>query len=300
MVMRFVIALLIMTFTFQALAKDSEAKLRAKLVQLEELIAAKHARDHRKLQGWLKNRNGPRPKVPQQLLKSYYYIGTINAQIWINYPTDKPKQNDQRFRRARSFLEVCALYEYDIDKTEERLDKIEQIRQLRVKRIYHHHWRLTAQFMSYQESATLSDVAGEETIYSTQRGLCVGGQWGYGNAFREWTVDGCVYNVRGNVATEQTTRYFQKGITTIGLLVKPTYWKLLNEGEAGVGLGVTALLRKTDYSEPADASVKSRLAIPFGLSLEGRWKMSPHWHFTSSAGYMDASMLWSFGLLYDL
>ena len=140
--------------------------------------------------------------------------------------------------------------------------------------------------MSYQESAKLKLANGsEETIYSPQRGLCVGGQWGYGNVYREWTLDACYFSVRGNVGNSGSTgpTYFQKGITTSGFLFKPTYWKLLNEGEAGIGLGVTGLLRKTDYTKPNNVSVESRLAIPFGLSLEGRWQLSPKWIFTSSA-----------------
>lgn len=300
MALRIFLLCLCFIFLGKAFAKSSEAKLRGQLVQLENLIASKYARDHRRLQAWLKRREGKMPRTPNKLLKSYYFLGSINSQIWVNHPTDNAQQDDVRYRRARSFLEVCALYEYDIDRVEEKLDILEQVRQIRVKSEYHHHWRLSAQFLSYQESATLSDTNGTETIYSPQRGLCVGGQWGYGNVYREWTIDGCYYNVKGNVSTETTSRYFQSGITTNGFLFKPTYWKLLSEGQAGIGFGVTALVRRTNFTEPNGTSVKSRLAVPFGASLEGRWKLSPRWMFTTSAGYMDASLLWSLGGLYEL
>lgn len=301
MAVKLLLSLILLAATLPGFAKESEAKLRGKLIQLEEMIAAKHARDHRRLQSWLKNRQGKIPKTPNSLLKAYYYLGTVNAQIWMNYPVGKKDQDEQRYRRARSFLEVCSLYEYEIDKVEARLDKIEQLRQMRIKQEKVHHWRVTAQFISYQESAFLNTGSGEETIYSTQRGPCLGMQWGYGNAFSELTMDACYYNVRGNVESESSSpRYFQRGIGTQGFLLRPAYWKMLNEGEAAIGLGVTAMVRKTDYTEPAGTSIKSRLAVPYGLSLEGRWRLSPRWNFTSSMGYMDASLLWAFGGAFEL
>lgn len=299
MALKLILPLLLLCASFSVRAKDSEAKLRARLVQLEEMIAAKHARNHRRLQSWLKNREGKIPKTPDALLKAYYYIGTINAQIWMNYPTGNEQQDTQRYRRARSFLEVCALYEYDIDKVEMRMDKMEQMLQTRLKREKKHHWRVALNFMSYQESADFTFPGGQQVVYTTQRGPCVGGQWGYGNVYSEWSIDACYFQVRGNVGTENN-EYFQRGISTQGFLFKPTYWKLLSDGEAGVGFSITALARKTDYTEPANSTVKPRLALPFGGSLEGRWKLSPRWMFTSSAGYMDASLLWSFGGLYEL
>lgn len=300
MAVRLFLIVLLLLITSFAEAKEPEKRLLRRLNQLEERIAAKHARTHRKLQDWLKKKEGKMPQVPQDLLKSYYFMGTVNAQIWMNYPKGDEKLDTKRYRRARSFLEVAALYEYEIDRVESRMDKMEQLRQLRLKREYSHYWRLAVSFLSYQESATLTDATGEENLFSSQRGPCLGGQWGYGNNFTEWTIDACYYATQGNVASESSGRYFQRGIATNGILLKPTYWKLLSDREAGIGAALTALVRQTKYTEPSGTAIKPRLGLPFGFSLEGRWRVAPNWHLTSSMGYMDASMLWSLGGTFDL
>lgn len=288
--------LLVSTLSFA----KSESELKVRLTQLEDMIAQNFSPEHRQIQRWVKTRKGGMPKAPPKLLQAYFYIGSLNAQLWMTHPTGNEAQDLGRFRRARSFLEVAALYEYNLDKAEERLDKLEQMRQQRLKEIKHHHWRVGLQFLSYQESAYLKDSAGTETIYSQQRGPALGGQWGYGNLFNEWTIDAWIYRTTGNVGAESTSRYFQRGIGVNGFVVKPAYWKLLSEGKAGVGLGLPVMIRHASFSEPPNASVRSRLSLPFGLSLEGRFAFTPEWLFTTSMAYMDASLLWGFGILYEI
>jgi hypothetical protein len=60
------------------------------------------------------------------------------------------------------------------------------------------------------------------------------------------------------------------------------------------------LLRTVDYTEPAGVTVESRRVIPFGFSVDGRWRMTPLMNLTTTAAMVDGSMLWSIGLIYQL
>jgi hypothetical protein len=235
------------------------------------------------------------------LLKAYYYLGTLYAQLYAHHDSgEEDKQDVQHFRRSKYYLGAAAAYEHEIDKVETRLDFIDKVQTDRKRLISKSRWRGLFQYMSYQELALLKDSVGEEKIYSPQRGFCVGGQFAYGDVVHEWTFDVCGYVTSGNVGAENTNRYFQDSVSSKGILFKPSYWKLLSDGEAGLGFGLPVMLRSVDYTEPAGTTVESRRAVPFGFSVDGRWKLTKKVHLTTTAAMLDGSLLWSFGGLYDL
>lgn len=275
--------------------------IERKISQLESFTTQKLGRDQRAINLWVKNKKGKMPRVNNRLLKSYYFLGILHAQLYTKYSSGEENREDlTNFRKARFYLKAIEPYEYNIDKVEDRLSKMESVRIERMKAITNSYWRLMVQYISYQELALLKDAGGEENITSPQRGLCFGGQFAYGNTEYEWALDACAYASSGNVGAKNPARYFQQDVSSKGLYVKPTYWKLLAEGEAGIGLGVPVLLRTVDYTEPAGVTVESRRVIPFGFSVDGRWRMTPTMNLTTTAAMVDGSMLWSIGLIYQL
>lgn len=296
--------LLIMIFLAAIAAQaqtNSQVGLERKITQLEALASQKMAREQRALVKWMRTKAGPMPKVSERLLKTYYYLGTLHARLYSKYHSGEETAADlQNYRKALSYLRAAEAYEHNIDKVESHLERLEAIRLRRTKLQKKLHWRLSAQYLSYQELATLKDSAGEEDIYSPQRGYCLGGEVAYGNQFSEWALDACAFISTGNVGAKVPTRYFQQDVSSTGIYLKPTYWKLLSEGEAALGVGVPLLLRSVDYTDPAGGSVESRRALPFGVSVDGRWRMTGKAHFTTTAAMLDGSMLWGLGVLYSL
>lgn len=280
---------------------ERKTQIERKITQLESLASQKLGREQRALVRWLRTQQGPAPKVSERLLKTYYYLGTLHARLYSKYHSGDDSPEDLRnYRKALAYLRGAEAYEHNIDKVEAHLERLEALRQQRVRLTKHLRWRLLAQFLSYQELATLKDPAGEENIYSPQRGYCVGGTAAYGNAMSEWALDACAYVTSGNVGAKVPSRYFQQDVSSTGLYLKPTYWKLLSDGDAGVGIGVPLLLRTVDYTSPAGATVESRRALPFGLSVDGRWRMTRKSQFTTTAALVDGSLLWSLGASYEL
>lgn len=279
----------------------SKVSIERKITQLEALASQKLTRDQRGLVKWMRSKQGSPPKVSERLLKTYYYLGVLHARLYSKHHSGEEAAADlQNYRKALSYLRVAEVYEHNIDKVESHIERLEAIRLRRIKLQKKLYWRLSAQYLSYQELATLKDSAGEEDIYSPQRGYCLGGEVAYGNQFSEWALDACAFVSTGNVGAKVPTRYFQQDVSSTGLYLKPTYWKLLSEGEAALGVGVPVLLRSVDYTDPAGGSVESRRALPFGVSIDGRWRMTQKAHFTTSAAMLDGSMLWSLGVLYSL
>ncbi len=303
MVMRYVLALLLaLSLATPALAaKASKASVQKRIAQLESMTAQKLGRDKRALDAWMKTKRGSMPRVSPRLLKAYYFLGTLYAQLYARHDSgEEDKQDVLHFRRAKFYLGAAAAYEHEIDKVETRLDYIDKVQTDRKRLISKSHWRVLFQYMSYQELALLKDSVGEEKIYSPQRGFCAGGQFAYGDVVHEWTFDICGYVTSGNVGAENINRYFQDSVSSKGILFKPSYWKLLSDGEAGLGFGLPVMLRTVDYTEPAGTTVESRRAVPFGFSVDGRWKLNRKVHLTTTAAMLDGSLLWSFGGLYDL
>ncbi len=282
-------------------AKATKASIEKRIQQLEAMAGQKLGRDKRALDAWMRNKKGKMPRVSPRLLKAYYFLGTLHAQLYASHDSGEEDKDDiYNYRRSKYYLSAAAAYEYEIDKVETRLDYIDKAQADRKRLISKSHWRVLFQYMSYQELALLKDSAGEEKIYSPQRGFCAGGQYAYGDVEHEWTFDICAYATNGNVGAENTARYFQDSVSSKGILFKPSYWKLLSDGEAGLAFGLPVMLRKVDYTEPAGTTVESRRAIPFGFSVDGRWRMTKKTHFTTTAAMLDGSLLWSFGGLYDL
>jgi hypothetical protein len=303
MVMNYLLALLLAyTLATPALAaKASKASVQKRIAQLESMTAQKLGRDKRALDTWMKTKRGSMPRVSPRLLKAYYFLGTLYAQLYASHDSgEEDKRDVLHFRRAKYYLGAAAAYEHEIDKVETRLDFIDKVQTDRKRLISKSQWRVLFQYMSYQELALLKDSVGEEKIYSPQRGFCAGGQFAYGDVEHEWTFDICGYVTSGNVGAENINRYFQDSVSSKGILFKPSYWKLLSDGEAGLGFGLPVMLRTVDYTEPAGTTVESRRAVPFGFSVDGRWKLTKKVHLTTTAAMLDGSLLWSFGGLYDL
>jgi len=296
------LALLVFTMSAPVLAaKATKASIEKRIQQLESFTSQKLGREKRALDAWMRTKKGKMPRVSNRLLKSYYFLGTLHAQLYASHDSgEEDKRDVMNYRRSKYYLTAAAAYEYEIDKVEARLDYIVKAQTDRKRLISKSRWRALFQYMSYQELALLKDSVGEEKIYSPQRGFCAGGQFAYGDVEHEWTFDACLYATSGNVGAENTARYFQDSVSSRGVLFKPSYWKLLSDGEAGLGIGLPVLLRKVDYTEPAGTTVESRRAIPFGVSIDGRWRMTKKTHFTTTAAMLDGSLLWSFGGLYDL
>lgn len=302
MVIKYILALtLVFSIATPAYAKASKASIQKRINQLEAMTSQKMGRDKRALDNWMRTKSGKMPRVTPRLLKAYYFLGTLYAQLYASHDSgEEDKQDQNHYRRAKYYLGAAAAYEHEIDKVEERIDIIDKIQIDRKRLISKSYWRGLFQYMSYQELALLKDSVGEEKIYSPQRGFCVGGQFAYGDVLHEWTLDACAYVTSGNVGAENTNRYFQESVSSKGILFKPSYWKLLSDGEAGLGIGLPVMIRKVDYTEPAGTSVQSRRAIPFGFSVDSRWKLTKKTHLTTTAAMVDGSLLWSFGGLYDL
>lgn len=301
MVIRVIILISCLWSQFVFSQGNRKIVIERKISQLEAFTSQKLGRDQKALNLWVKNKKGKMPRVSDRLLKSYYFLGTLHAQLYTKYSSGEENREDlSNFRKARFFLKAIEPYEYNIDKVEDRLSKIESVRVERMKSLTHSYWRLMLQYISYQELALLKDAGGEENITSPQRGMCFGGQFAYGNTEYEWALDACAYASSGNVGAKNPARYFQQDVSSKGLYFKPTYWKLLSEGEAGIGLGLPVLLRTVDYTEPAGVTVESRRVIPFGFSIDGRWRMTPGTNLMTTAAMVDGSMLWSIGLSYQL
>lgn len=161
-------------------------------------------------------------------------------------------------------------------------------------------WRLSANYLTYQEQAVLKDSAGRENLYSAQQGWCVGGQWARGNLEQEWSIDACAFATQGNVGAENSARYFQKDVSSRGLFLKPTWWKVLSEGEAAFGIGMPIMFNHVDYSEPSGTTISRRTTVPVGLSVDGRWAFQPERYFTTTAGWFGQSLLWTLGVSWGL
>jgi hypothetical protein len=248
-----------------------------------------HRKAHEAIKTWVRQgKRGQMPKGPTGLLRIYYNTAK------------KLQKTPGKEHRARYYYGILASYEYEIDDVEARIAAIDTIIERNRRLAKHHRWRLTAQFLTYQEEARLKDAGGVENLYSAQRAWCFGGQYAYGNLEQEWTVDACAFSGRGNVGADNAARYFQQDVSSQGLLLKPAWWKVLSDGEAAVGLGLPMMWRQVDYTEPTGATVVNRSSFPVGLSMEGRWMFTPRWGFTSSAGWFGQSLLWSLGASYGL
>ena len=281
--------------------KASKETLLKRTRSLESMARQKMGRDKKALDAWLKTKEGSMPRVTPRLLKAYYFLGSTYAQLYVHHAEDEdPKKVEQYYRRARFYLDAAIAYEHEIDKAERNLEVITRVRSDRERAVDTVKWRVLLQYMSYQELALLKDSAGEEKIYSPQRGFCAGVQLAYGNLDGEWTLDACAYVSSGNVGAENTARYFQDNVSTRGVYLKPTYWKLVSDGEAALGLGVPVMIRTVDYTEPPGATVESRRAVPFGISVDGRFHVSQKSYLTTTMAMVDGSLLWSFGGLYEL
>lgn len=288
------------------LVPEAEAQLskkmdiERKIQKIETLTKQKLSREKRALDNWVIRKKGRMPKVGKGILKSYYYLGALYGQLYGLFPSEDETQADfKNYRLSKYYLTTVSLYEYQIDNAEAMIEKLEQTRSNRSKLVSSTKWRALLQYMSYQELALLTDAAGEEKIYSPQRGFCGGVQWAYGNVFSEWTIDACLYLSSGNVGADNAARYFQTNVTTIGVMLKPTYWRLLSDGEAAIGLGLPVMARQVDYTAPEGGTVESRRAIPFGFSVDGRWKLNEKFHLISSTAMLDGSLLWSLGGTYS-
>jgi hypothetical protein len=287
--------------SWAAKPKASKQTLLKRTRSLEAMTSQKLGRDKRALDAWLKTKDGTMPRVTPRLLKAYYFLGATYAQLYVHHADDEePKRVELYYRRARYYLDAAIAYEHEIDKAERNMEVITRVRSDRARAVDTTKWRALFQYMSYQELALLKDAAGEEKIYSPQRGFCAGIQWAYGNLESEWTFDACAYISSGNVGAENTNRYFQDNVSTKGFFFKPTYWKLLSDGEAALGFGLPVMLRTVDYTEPPNTTVESRRAVPFGFSVDGRFHVTQKTYLTTTTAMVDGSLLWSFGGLYEL
>ncbi|MBY0518757.1 MAG: hypothetical protein K2P81_17735 [Bacteriovoracaceae bacterium] len=244
-----VVFILLITLSSAFAQMSKKDFIEKKINQLTLMTQQKMNRQTQQLENWLKNKNSAMPKNNGKLVKVYYYLGTFHAQLYAKYNSKEENAQDlENYRKAKHYLEACAAYEHNIDKTEALIERLDQIRGIRVKKISKFKWRALFEYISYEELALLKDGAGKENIYSPQRGFCAGAQLAYGNSHHEFALDTCLYASSGNVGAENTARYFQKDVTTKGIYFKPTYWKLLSEGEAALGFGVPVLLRSVDYT----------------------------------------------------
>ena len=298
MVMKIFFTFFLLVFLSEVFAqKTSKIELERRIQKIEVMLNQRVKREKALLDRYLQTKKGRMPKVSKGLQKSYYMLGAMHGQLYGLFPSGEESQEDfKNYTRSKYYLAGAALYEYEIDRVETMLEKLEQTRSQRSKLVSTSKWRAMIQYMSYQELALLTDTAGEEKLYSPQRGFCAGAQWAYGNTFSEWTIDGCVYLANGNVSAANPARYSQDGVNSLGVMIKPTYWRLLSEGEAAIGFGVPVLIRSMDYTNPNTAKVESRRPIPFGFSVDGRWKVGLKTHLLSSMAMMDGSLLWSLGV----
>ena len=292
----FLLVLLSETFA----QKNTKAELERKIQKIEVMLKQRKKHEKAVLDRYILKNKGQMPKVSKGLQRSYFYLGAFYGQLYGLYPAGEESREDfKNYNRSKHYLSGAALYEYEIDRVEAMLEKLDLTRSKRSKLVSTSKWRGMIQYMSYQELALLTDAAGEEKLYSPQRGFCAGAQWAYGNTYNEWTIDGCVYLASGNVSASNPARYSQDGVNSLGLMLKPTYWYLLSEGEAAIGFGLPLLIRSMDYTNPNSAKVESRRPVPFGFSIDGRWKVGEKIHLMSSSAMMDGSLLWSIGLARD-
>jgi hypothetical protein len=272
-----------------------------KIVKLESLISQKFAQDQMALNLWLKDMKIKMPQVNEGLLKTYYSLGILHARVYIKNSSGNESGEDlTHYQKALFYLKAIEPYEFNIDQVEDHLSKLETIRTERSKLARQIFGRLLVMYLSYQELALLKDSAGKEKITSSQRGPCLGGQVAYGNAYNEWSLDACAYVTSGNVGAKNTARYFQRDVASKGFYLKPTYWKILADSEAAIGLGIPILFRSVDYTEPTGARIESRRKLPVGLSLDGRWRMLTDLNLTTTMAVVDGPMLWTVGLMYQL
>ncbi len=298
---RLLLVFLLSCASLAALADNRRFLIEKKIAKLEALVTQRYGRDHRALELWLRDRKKKMPRVSPQLLKAYYFLGSFYSQLYLKHHTGEETAEDvTNFRRARYYLGAAEAFEVNIDKTEERLALVESARKERLKARNHTSWRVLVNYLSYQELALLKDAGGEEKISSPQRGFCAGGTVAWGNYESEWALDACAFVTSGNVGAKNTARYFQQDVSSKGLYFKPTYWWLFSEKEAGLGIGVPVLLRTVDYTEPSGVTVQSRRAVPFGVSVDGRWQLAKKTQLLTSMGQVDGSLLWTIGASYQL
>jgi hypothetical protein len=298
MVIRFLLFILFALHGFTTVEANPklEASLKQSIAQNLSLKQKKFLQQHRAYDRWSKTKRGRMPRIARPLLEVYYRLGKAYAGLYaLHQPGREVESEYKKYKAARYYLNAAAAYEYKIDDVEQSLEKLDQMRAARDRLVSRFKYRFLMQYMSYQELATLS--APRANIYSPQRGLCTGMQWAYGNLHREWTLDTCFYYTSGNVGSGNI--YFQQNVPTMGLLIKPTYWLQLADDLAAVGVGVPILARRVNYTQPEGASVESRSVVPFGVSLDGRWKLHDKFSVLSSFAWMGGSLLWSLGGTYN-
>lgn len=190
------------------------------------------------------------------------------------------------------------LDDYDFDDLQEKYEQI-----LNEKITTEFHWvpYVYLSYITWNYSLNLTESTGEEaSLYSKEKGLCVGGGYSYSNAYWGFSVDGCYAYMTATVGEDsKTIKYNQSNVAVDTIFVKTgVFWK--PKPRVSVGFYPIINFHNGNYSPPVGGTLSEDNKFSFGYMIDTNWsweKIKIHLGIGSLNNY--PSSVWQLGMSYQ-
>jgi len=157
-----------------------------------------------------------------------------------------------------------------------------------------------AKFITWNYRLQLIDQSGfKESLYSKEKGLCIGAGTTYENAFWGVSSDLCYAYMTATVGEDSTTIKYNQSNVPVDAIVSTSsiYWK--PKKAISIGTGPLLVYHSAEYAPPTGGSIQDSNNFSYGYHILASWKKSSFKVNISFGDLKDyKSSIWQIGLDY--
>ncbi len=250
--------------------------------------------------------------IPPKLALYYYHKAFAISRIFMKDHKELSKKMKRRYKSyAIMYANLSSEGEFDDEDPDQIVADLNQFRKKNEAIRFKYGTFMGLNYVTWRDKLSLIAADGtESTLISNSEGLCLGGGFRKFNAEIEYNINGCIgiNNATVGADTEAFINYFQKNVPVIGIMgAVGAIWKP-KTGGTGIGIHIPVMIRKGDYTNPADADpnfagteLEGTSIVSIGALVEGKWNFKK-WEFSIKLGKFTKldSSFWSLGLMYAL
>lgn len=156
-------------------------------------------------------------------------------------------------------------------------------------------------YVTWNYTLSLTDGTGEKaTLYSKERGPCIGGGIRYQNA--KWGIESglCYGYISATVGEDSTNIKYNQSKVPIDAFISTTslIWK--PKDKVAMKIGLPMIYHNGDYKPPVGGSISDINEFSYGYIIANEWSF---WKIAFEVSYADIknypSSFWSFKLIYN-
>lgn len=270
------------SLNFQKMGNHTSA-----LYYFNQLIKKAYVKTHIQVIKALKKDNVDSINIPKVLRATYYYMGLSYFALF--------KQNERlaNAKKARRYFKICDDIDFN-DGCADFIEELDEKQQEVVKKVDEIEFFILGSILVFQDDFKVNSTTTAETntVIATTSALCYGAGLRYGNSFKGWEAQGCIYSGTATVKDDSSSiEYKQAGVPVAGMMFEAGYYIKPQSGDTRLSLSVPVLYRSGLFSTPDGYTVEEAKEYKYGLMLTAGWQV---WFFEAQmklANMQDTNLL---------